>query len=60
MIDSLVIGDFGLATFMDEEKFLFPKCGTPGYLAPEILNMEKNIEKYGSECDIFSCGVIFF
>lgn len=39
---------------------MFPKCGTPGYVAPEILNLSNRNEKYSSICDIFSCGCIFF
>lgn len=29
-----VIVDYGLATFADVEKYLFYRCGTPGYVAP--------------------------
>lgn len=55
---SPVIVDFGLATDVDIEKYLFFRCGTPGYVAPEIieLNESKHIEP---ECDIFSAGIIF-
>ena len=31
-------------------------CGTPGYVAPEILNREK----YGTKVDMWSMGVILF
>ncbi len=37
-LDSLVIVDFGLADFEDQLPYLFSKCGTPGYVAPEIAN----------------------
>lgn len=30
------IADFGLATVVGEN-LIFKKCGTPGYVAPEIL-----------------------
>ena len=55
---SPVIVDYGLATFADIDKYLFFRCGTPGYVAPEIieLNESKHIEP---ECDVFSAGVIF-
>ena len=29
-----VICDFGLATFSDAAKYLFVRCGTPGFVAP--------------------------
>lgn len=29
-----VICDFGLATHADAEKYLFVRCGTPGFVAP--------------------------
>ena len=43
---SPVIVDFGLAAHADSEKYLFFRCGTPGYVAPEIieLNESKHIE----------------
>lgn len=59
-LGSLKIVDFGLATKSTESKFLFPKCGTPGYVAPEVANLDKNIFKYTNKCDIFSIGVIMF
>lgn len=39
----LVIADFGLATWADEPEYLFVRCGTPGYVAPEIINL-KNLK----------------
>jgi serine/threonine protein kinase len=30
----LALCDFGLATYADEEKYLFVRCGTPGFVAP--------------------------
>lgn len=35
----VVIVDFGLAEFWEHEPFLFSRCGTPGYVAPEILSI---------------------
>jgi len=30
--------DFGLSTYInDNEEIIFMKCGTPGYVAPEIF-----------------------
>lgn len=59
-LSSLKIVDFGLATYCDVDKFLFPKCGTPGYVAPEIANLSDKSQKYDKVCDVFSAGVIFF
>jgi serine/threonine protein kinase len=39
-VDELKIVDFGLATSLDAETFPYPKCGTPGYVAPEIANLK--------------------
>ncbi|CAD8156356.1 unnamed protein product [Paramecium octaurelia] len=58
--DTLIIVDFGLSTFTDVSKYQFPKCGTPGYVAPEILNLVDRDIKYDKVCDIFSCGCIFY
>lgn len=41
-LKSLKIVDFGMATSIDVDKFLFSKCGTPGYIAPEVINLKNN------------------
>ncbi|CAD8080003.1 unnamed protein product [Paramecium primaurelia] len=56
---SLVLVDFGLATLEHLDKFLFPKCGTPGYVAPEVLNLNSE-NKYTTKVDIFSSGCILY
>lgn len=33
----IVVIDFGLATFTNINNVLFKKCGTPGFIAPEVL-----------------------
>lgn len=40
-LDSIdpVIGDFGLASNVDQAKYLYYRCGTPGYVAPEIVSL---------------------
>jgi serine/threonine protein kinase len=35
----LKIVDFGLAAFVGDAPYIFPKCGTPGFVAPEIANL---------------------
>jgi calcium/calmodulin-dependent protein kinase I len=54
------ITDFGLAKFRKEgagkPEAMTTACGTPGYVAPEVL---KN-EPYGKEVDMWSLGVILY
>lgn len=38
-VNNLRIVDLGLATKTDVKAFKYPKCGTPGYVAPEIANL---------------------
>lgn len=56
--NDIVIADFGLATFEKEKVFLFNKCGTPGFVAPEIANLihsdNCNLLSYNNKCDLFS------
>ena len=52
----LKIADFGLASMLSEKELLSTACGTPGYVAPEIL-FKKG---YGIEVDMWSIGVIFY
>ena len=56
--DSMDLGivDLGFATYESDYKKLFVRCGTPGYVAPEVLNDLP----YGCKADIFSLGVILF
>lgn len=37
-LESLCLGDFGLADIYKKDgKYLFTRCGTPGFVAPELL-----------------------
>ena len=59
----IVIADFGLATRFDipASEIFFKRCGTPGFVAPEILNYKDGQDGfYDEKCDIFSAGSIFF
>ncbi|KAG5848458.1 hypothetical protein ANANG_G00098660 [Anguilla anguilla] len=51
---SLKLGDFGLATVVEEP--LHTVCGTPTYVAPEII-LESG---YGLKVDIWAAGVITY
>jgi serine/threonine protein kinase len=53
------IADFGLAEFSNINEYLFVRCGTPGYVAPEVINIKDMKTKYNPICDIFSLGLIF-
>eukprot|EP01006_Ploeotia_vitrea_P056990 TRINITY_DN68143_c6_g15_i1.p1 TRINITY_DN68143_c6_g15~~TRINITY_DN68143_c6_g15_i1.p1 ORF type:complete len:464 (-),score=59.71 TRINITY_DN68143_c6_g15_i1:404-1795(-) len=58
--DQLKISDFGLSAITQsngKEKLLMTTCGTPNYVAPEVLK-EKGYN--GFLTDIWSCGVILF
>lgn len=52
---SLKLIDFGLSTFT-YSKDAIKKCGTPGYVAPEMLRGEP----YDGKVDLFSAGVVLF
>ena len=53
------MADFGLMKCYDGENgnVLKTKCGTSGYMAPELLKEE---EYAGPPVDIFACGVMLF
>jgi len=50
------IVDLGFATFEEDYRKLFVRCGTPGYVAPEVLNDKE----YNCKADVFSAGIIFY
>nr|VVW85832.1 unnamed protein product [Nymphaea colorata] len=53
-----VIVDFGLATHADLNEYIFFRCGTPGYVAPEIIKLSQ-CEHIEPVCDVFSLGAVF-
>ncbi|EEF40081.1 CBL-interacting serine/threonine-protein kinase 20 [Ricinus communis] len=56
----LKISDFGLSALHESRKqdgLLHTTCGTPAYVAPEIIN-KKGYD--GAKADIWSCGVVLF
>ncbi|CAI2387395.1 unnamed protein product [Moneuplotes crassus] len=44
--------DFGMATFFHKKTRLECKCGSPYYIAPEVLD-----GSYNKECDMWSVGI---
>nr|CAD7457286.1 unnamed protein product [Timema tahoe] len=59
---NIKLTDFGFAKVLQPNEKLFDLCGTPGYLAPEVLrcNMFEGEEGYGPQIDLWACGVIMF
>uniref|UniRef100_A0A1J3IJ35 non-specific serine/threonine protein kinase n=1 Tax=Noccaea caerulescens TaxID=107243 RepID=A0A1J3IJ35_NOCCA len=58
--DNLKVSDFGLSALADSKRhdgLLHTTCGTPAYVAPEVIN-RKGYD--GAKADIWSCGVVLF
>ena len=55
-ISDIILADFGLSEHLDKKNKLFIRCGTPGYVAPEILADEP----YDTQIDVFSAGIIMY
>ncbi|KAF2842994.1 Pkinase-domain-containing protein [Patellaria atrata CBS 101060] len=53
------LADFGLAKIIGEESFTTTLCGTPSYVAPEILE-NSNHRRYTRAVDIWSLGVVLY
>lgn len=57
---NLKVSDFGLSAFAEckrQDGLLHTTCGTPAYVAPEVIN-RKGYD--GAKADIWSCGVILY
>jgi len=52
----VMISDFGLSKIFNDEEVMKTACGTPGYVAPEVLKRQG----YGKEVDLWSIGVITY
>jgi serine/threonine protein kinase len=53
---NLKLADFGLAKKLKSPDSLRTQCGTPAYVAPEILNGQA----YGTQVDMWSFGVVIY
>jgi serine/threonine protein kinase len=60
--DDVIIVDFGLAASTKDTNLIYKRCGTPGYISPEVI-AAKNVEQYyviPEKCDVYSIGVIMY
>ncbi|KAI3494566.1 hypothetical protein L1887_40698 [Cichorium endivia] len=58
--DDLKITDFGFSALPEQKRLdglLHTQCGTPAYVAPEVLR-KKGYD--GAKADIWSCGVVLY
>jgi len=58
------VTDFGFAKVLQPGERLYEVCGTPGYLAPELLKagmVERHeCAGYAQEVDVWACGVVLY
>ena len=55
-IDAPVIADFGLARHIPDKKAITGRCGTKGYMSPEVLAGDA----YSLSADIWSLGTLLY
>ncbi|KAJ2359388.1 serine/threonine protein kinase [Coemansia sp. RSA 2618] len=55
----LKLADFGLAKILGEQMFMKTVCGTPMYVAPEVLTV-RQAGMYDSLVDMWSLGVVLY
>lgn len=58
--ENLKISDFGLSALVEskhQDGLLHTTCGTPAYVAPEVIN-RRGYD--GTKADIWSCGVVLY
>lgn len=58
--EECVLIDFGLATEEDATPYLLVRCGTPGYMSPEVSNSIDDHSKVTCAADMFSLGCVFY
>ena len=59
IIFSIQITDFGLSKVVGEQSLMKTLCGTPSYLAPEVL-LTAGTGGYSKAVDLWSLGVILY
>jgi len=58
-LSTIKIADFGLAKKYAQSQ-LSTICGTPQYVAPEVIRGGSTPYTYTKKCDLWSCGIILF
>jgi serine/threonine protein kinase len=53
------LADYGMASFVGVDNLVRGRCGTPGFVAPEVLLTHVN-GGYGNKVDMFSAGVTLY
>ncbi len=38
-MEEICLIDFGLSTFINVDEYLYRRCGTPGYVGPEVVTL---------------------
>lgn len=60
---SFKICDFGLAMKEGSPSFIYKRCGTPGYVPPEVVKASSSDSEsifFSSKWDTFSLGIIVY
>lgn len=55
---NLKVADFGLSAIAGPDGLLHTTCGTPAYVAPEVVGKKGGYD--GAKADMWSCGVILY
>uniref|UniRef100_A0A7S3CV26 Protein kinase domain-containing protein n=1 Tax=Palpitomonas bilix TaxID=652834 RepID=A0A7S3CV26_9EUKA len=70
--EEFVLADFGLASFIGKNRSLSQCCGSPLYMAPEVIRTSSqacrtlvdsgcpSMQAYDKKCDVWSAGVVMF
>ena len=56
---TLKIADFGFSTHIEDIAKIYSRCGTPGFVAPEVLSVPFN-KDIDQKTDVFAAGCIMY
>lgn len=56
----LILSDFGFSKTFTKDGCMTTRCGTPEYVAPEIILLNHRYSSYGTKADMWSVGVIAY